>query len=71
MLDVRKRSFDTRTTENSHLTPTMERALIIIFIRSLILMSAMVYFNFSWFEAYAAAVVHDGVSLLLLRLTSF
>lgn len=45
----------------------MERALVFVLIRSLVVMSAMVYYGFSWFEAYAAAVVHDGLSLLLLR----
>ena len=45
----------------------MERALVLIFLRSLVVMSAMVYYGFSWFEAYSAAVVHDGISLLLLR----
>ena len=45
----------------------MERALVFVLIRSLVVMSAMVYYGFSWFEAYAAAVVHDGLSVLLLR----
>jgi len=49
----------------------MQRALLFVFLRSMVLMGAMVYFNYSWFEAYAAAVVHDGLSLLLLRHTSF
>jgi hypothetical protein len=44
----------------------MERALVFIFLRSLVVMTAMVYYGFSWFEAYAAAVVHDGISLVLL-----
>lgn len=58
-------------TENSHLFVTMERALVIVFLRSVVLMTVMIYFDFSWFTAYAAAVVHDGVSLALLRYTSF
>jgi hypothetical protein len=49
----------------------MQRALLFVFLRSMVLMGAMVYYGYSWFEAYAAAVVHDGLSLLLLRRTSF
>lgn len=45
----------------------MQRALVFIFLRSLVVMGAMVYYGFSWFEAYSAAVVHDGLSLLMLR----
>jgi hypothetical protein len=53
----------------------MQRALLFVFMRSMVLMGVMVDLdyssNYSWFEAYAAAVVHDGLSLLLLRHTSF
>ena len=49
----------------------MERALLFVFMRSMVLMGVMVYLDYSWFEAYAAAVVHDGLSLVLLRYTSF
>ena len=49
----------------------MERALVFVFLRSIVLMTVMIYFDFSWFTAYTAAVVHDGISLALLRYTSF
>lgn len=50
----------------------MQRTLLFVFMRSMVLMGVMVYLDlYSWFEAYAAAVVHDGLSLALLRCTSF
>ena len=46
----------------------MQRALLFVFMRSMVLMGVMVYIgDYSWFEAYAAAVIHDGISLVLLR----
>ena len=35
----------------------MQRALLFVFMRSMVLMGVMVYLDYSWFEAYAAAVV--------------
>jgi hypothetical protein len=36
----------------------MQRALLFVFMRSMVLMGVMVYIgDYSWFEAYAAAVV--------------
>ena len=51
---------------NWWLYPT-QNALINTFLRSLVVIAALVLSGQTWYIAYWAAVIHDGISLVLIR----
>jgi hypothetical protein len=52
---------------NIWLIPTLN-PLINTFLRSLVVIATMILgFNTSWYAAYWGAVIHDGISLVVLR----
>lgn len=51
---------------NFWLTPT-PNVLINTFLRSLVVIAVMILTGYSWYAAYWGAVIHDAISLILVR----